>query len=418
MKKLLLIFVLQSLCIVSFAQQSSNLKNLEQQRKQLQQEIENTNRQLSNTQRNTTTLLGRIQLIVTQIENRQQVVKLLEQEVASIATEEKEIEKEVLALEKDLESKRKSYAKAVDGLMRKRQNDNNLLFVLSGKSLTESYRRLRYLKDYSEWRSKQADEIKEKNDSLAEKRMTLTKTKSEKLALLSEKAKEEQNLKNEEQTHQKEVKESQNKQSELQKILSEKKRQAQAINKQIEKLITDEISRQESKAKKSTATTGPADTKTKTATIDKNTNILSTEEDIQLSSNFAANKGKLPYPITGTPRISAKFGKSQHSRWVEIMNDGVNLQSQAGAEARAVFKGVVSVISPIPGANNCIILRHGNYLTVYGNVQTLYVKVGDTVETGQALGKIYTDTNTSITELQFQLRQGNKKQNPELWLRK
>ena len=420
-----------SLCISSFAQSNSKIKELEQQRKNMLREISNTDNLLRETKKSTTTLLDRIKLISNQIFSRQKVLELLEQEVRGIDAEQKRIESEIGVLEVELKGKQQSYGKAIEGMLGNRQGENRMLFVLSGKSLTESYRRLRYLQDYSEWRSKQADEIKTQNLKLQERKEALTKAKAEKTSLLGLRVREQDNLKQEETNYQTEVSEAQKKQNDLQKILTQKRKQAEDLDKQIARLIAEEVARQEreakriaeAKAKAEAAKKSDKSTESKKTTTPRTTTapskpIVATPENITLSNNFAANKGKLPYPITGNYTITTRFGNHQHSKWnVTTSSSGIDIRSQSGAEAKSVFNGEVSYVAAIPGYNTCIIIRHGTYYTFYGNIQNIYVKQGDKVTTGQSLGKVYVDPDTRFSQMHFQLWRGTNKLNPEPWLR-
>lgn len=412
----------------SFAQ-SSKIKELEQQRKNALQEISNTDKLLRETKKSTSTLLGRIQLISNQIFSRQKVLSLLEQEITGIEGEQKQIETEIIILEAELKGKQKNYAKAIDGMLTNRQSENKILFVLAGKSLTESYRRLRYLRDYSDWRRDQAREITEQSTKLKERKTALLKTKTEKTVLLGQRTNEQVNLKAEESNYQQEVGEAQKKQKDLQKILTQKRQQAEALDRQIAKLIAEEVARQEREAKRIAAEKARAEAaaaakdnkevKTKPGSTKKTVTAPApvSQENITLSNNFASNRGKLPYPITGNYTITTRFGSHQHSRFVTTSSSGIDIRSQSGAEAKSVFNGEVTYVAAIPGYNTCIIIRHGNYYTFYGNIQSIYVRQGDKVKTGQSLGKVYTDPDTGFSQIHFQLWQGTNKLNPEPWLR-
>ena len=144
-----------------------------------------------------------------------------------------------------------------------------------------------------------------------------------------------------------------------------------------------------------------------------------TKAEQKLSADFASNRGRLPFPLNGKYRIISTFGEHQHQelRHVRTNNNGIDIQTTSGTEARAVFDGVVTRVFVVPGYNNSVIVRHGNYLTVYGNLSHVYVKAGDNVTTRQSIGKIYTDTeNNNETVLHFQLWKEKRKLDPELWL--
>ncbi|WP_108820973.1 murein hydrolase activator EnvC [Dysgonomonas sp. Marseille-P4361] len=408
-----ILFIVLLFSTASFAQSNTKIKDLERQRTETLREISNTDKLLKETKKSTETLLDRIKLISNQIFSRQKVLSLLESEIGEINTEQKRIEAEIIELEEELKEKQKNYAKAIEGMLSNRQSENKLLFILSGKSLTESYRRLRYLQEYSEWRSKQAEDIKSQNEKLKERKLALEKTKAEKTVLLGQRTSEQENLKKEESTFQIGVNEAKKKQKDLEKVLTQKRKQANDLDKQIAKLIAEEVARQEREAKRRAAAQGKtAESKGSSAPA------VITEENIKLSNNFSANQGKLPYPITGNYTITTRFGTHQHSKWVTTSSSGIDIRSQAGAEAKSVFNGEVSYVAAIPGYNTCIIIRHGNYYTFYGNIQTIYVKQGDKVKTGQSLGKVYTDPDTGYSQMHFQLWRGTNKLNPEPWLRR
>lgn len=415
MKKLVFFISLLIISISSSAQ-TQKIKELERQRRQTLLEVEKTNKLLNESKKTTATILDRLKLLSNQIQSRQKVVSLLEQEVNGITAEQKQIEADIVILEKDLKSQQASYKKAIDGMMKNRRSEQKFLFILSGRSLSESYRRMKYLREYSDWRSKQADEIKAKNEQLKKKQEELRISKANKVSLLGQRVTEQKNLKNEESSFEKEKREAQKKQGELQKILQKKRQQADALNKQIERLIAEEVARQEREAKRlaeeEAKRTGKTPSKGTVVTTPK-----STAANITLSNNFASNKGKLPYPISGNSVIVTRFGTHKQSQYVTMSNNGIDIRSQAGAEALSVFNGEVTSVVAIPGYNYSIIIRHGNYYTFYGNIQNVYVKQGDKVKTGQSLGKVYSDPETNNTQIHFQLWLKTNKQNPETWLR-
>ncbi|OJU50244.1 MAG: hypothetical protein BGN96_10375 [Bacteroidales bacterium 45-6] len=454
------------LCIQAMAQ-TAKIKQLEIQRKKALLEIENTNKLLIDTKKITQNLSTRIKLIANQIDSRKQVVSLLEQESDALLVQQGITQKEIEALQKELKGKQENYAKAIEGMIYKKQSENKLLYILSGKSLAESMRRMRFLKEYSEWRVKQADEIKAKAEQLHQKKADLEQQHKSKILLIGQKDAEQQTLKKEEEAHKQEIAEAKQKQGELQGIISEKKKQANLLNTQIERLIAAEVARQEqeerrkaeekarrlaaeeksrqlaaqerarkeaeekasrpkTKKEKDSRTLPVQEPEPKKAEmaeerITKRNEPLLVEapsENVALSNNFASNKGKLPVPVTGRYSIVSGFGEHQQSQHVTINSNGIDIQTQAGAEARAAFGGEVSKVVAFPGYNNCIIIRHGNYYTFYGNIQSVFVHVGQTVKTGQSLGKIFTDSDSGVTKMHFQLWNGTSKQNPTTWLRR
>ncbi|MDU1904403.1 MAG: peptidoglycan DD-metalloendopeptidase family protein [Dysgonomonas sp.] len=453
MRSVLVVFLLFALGFSAFSQTNKKIKELERKRKLAIQEIENTTLLLKESKKSTANLLNRINLITEQISSRQNLISLLNQEVTALTEQQTITEKEIVKLEADLKVQQQAYGKAVEGIVLKKQNTNKLVFVLSGKSLGESLRRMKYLRDYSEWRNEQIVGIREKQKELQEKKASLEKSKKDKVILLNSRQKEQANLQNEEKTHKQEVQEANKKQSELQTLLQKKQKQADNLNVQIERLIAEEVARQEREAKrlatekarkdkerrererkeaerrarankpgttsKPTTTTKPKVEDAEVETERMNDAPPVTKENFKLSSNFASNKGRLPMPITGRYRIIGRFGTHQHNRWnVKTNSSGIDIQAQSGAQARSVFDGEVSRIVAFPGYNNCIIVRHGGYYTFYGNIQQVTVRQGQKVSAGQSLGSIYTDSDTGSSQLHFQLWKGTTKLNPEPWLKK
>lgn len=434
------IFVILSLALtLSVFSQTKEIQALEKKRKAALKEIEVTNKLLLDTKKTTINILKRIELLSNQISARSSVVSILNKEINALEVEQRQVQAEITTLEADLKDKQASYAKAVRSMALKRQSENKLVFVLSGKSIGESIRRMRYLKDYSDWRNKEADEIKIKKDKLNERKDRLEKSRFEKLSLLGLKESEQKKLAEEEQMKQSEMADASKKEKELQKVLSEKQKQAQALNQQIERLIAQEIEKQRKKAEEEARKLREkqereaAKNKTKPKTKPKGSkqepkepqreepaqiSNTQTAENIKLSNNFSSNRGRLPIPISGNYAIVGRFGTQQHSKYITTNSNGIDLESNTGAEARAVFSGEVSKVIEFPGYNNCVIIRHGEYFTFYGNIQNVHVKVGDKVSVGQVIGSAYSDPETGRSQLHFQLWKGTTKLNPEPWLRK
>lgn len=476
MKRILSLLIPTLLFCVSMTAQTAKIKQLEIQRKKALLEIENTNKLLIDTRKVSQNLSIRVNLIANQIESRKKVISLLEQESNALAVQQNVTQKEIEKLEVELKAKQKNYEKAIQGMIYRKQSENKLLYVLSGKSLAESMRRMRFLREYSEWRSKQADEITAKSKQLQQKRADLAQQRKSKILLIGQKDTEQKTLMKEEDAHKQEITEAKQKQQELQSVIAQKKQQANQLNAQIARLIAEEIARQEqeekrkaeerakklaaeqkarqlaaeerarqlnavenskgqqdsqnkkqqTKSKKKMAST-TAHNKAANASetvvekpVVRNESVLreSSSENVILSNNFAANKGKLPVPVTGRYSIISGFGAHQQSQYVTINSNGIDIQAQTGADARATFNGEVSKIVSFPGYNNCIIVRHGNYYTFYGNIQSVLVHVGQSVKTGQNLGKIFTDPDTGVTKMHFQLWNGTSKQDPSSWLRR
>lgn len=415
------IFMLASLTV--FGQKSSRVRQLEEQRKKALAEIETASQLLKETNLTARNSLSRLNLLSQQILSRKKVINLLSQEVSEIDNQIAVTRQEIAGLEKELDSKRSNYGKSAQSLFRHRGSQDKLLFILSASDFAQSMRRMRYLREYADWQKRQASEIIDKQTEIKQKQKELEKTRSEKNALLDTREKESQKLQTEENNQKAEVKQLGKKQKELKEMLRKKQQQANALNRQIEEQIAKEIARAEAEAKQGgTNAKGKNTDKTSTRQeriADTKGGYAMTKEERKLSNDFADNRGRLPYPVAGRYTIVGTFGEQQHQelKYVRTNNSGIDIQTTPGADARAVFKGEVTRVFVVPGYNNSVIIRHGNYLTVYSNLSQVYVKAGDKVNTCQTIGKIFSDAeNGNATILHFQLWKEKTKLNPSLWL--
>lgn len=447
---LIIIFSLFSLAVFS---QTKQIENLQKQQELLQEEIRSTNKLYLDVKKHTTTILQRINLINRQIDSRKKLISTQEAEIAALQKEQVRLEREIERLNIELKAKQESYAKAIKGMLNNNYNRNKLFFILSGKTIGESLRRMQYLKDYSRWQKEQAEEIKKQNAQLLVKKDELAAAKTEKEKAVESLQAEQTKLQVEEKNRQTEMAEAKGQEKQLRKTLQDKQQQANQLNAQIEKYIAEEVARVEREAeaarraaaaeaeRKRKQAEAEAARKKQTETGRKKTEesakatepqpaepasampepkietSSATDETFNLSKNFVANKGKLPMPVTGTSTIVGAFGQRKHSQWnVTTNSNGVDIQAQSGANIRSVFDGEVSKVFAAAGSNTCVIVRHGEYYTFYANIYDLFVKVGDKVKTGQSLGRIYTDPDTGVSTMHFQLWQQTTKLNPAPWL--
>lgn len=438
-------------CLAAFGQNSSKVKRLENQRKQALAEIEMTNQLLNETKKTARSSLNRLNLLSQQILSRKKVINILNEEIGGIDNQIGGMQSEINSLEEELKVKQKNYGKSVKGMYKRRSSQDKILFILSADNFAQSLRRMRYLREYATWQKQLATEIYAQKNKIEQKKSLLQKTRYDKVVLLSSRENENKKLQSEEENQKTEVQQLNKKQRDLQAQLNKKKRQAEMLNQQIENQIAIEIARAEAaaraareKAERERAERAriahekaiAAGKKISKKEKEKEEKIISepireervaeveggyamTREEKKLSDNFAGNKGRLPYPVTGRYTIVGSFGEQQHQelKYVRTSNSGIDIQTTPGADARCVFNGEVTRVFVVPGYNNSVIIRHGNYLTVYSNLSQVYVKAGDRVSTRQSIGKIFTDTEDSnATVLNFQLWKEKTKLNPASWL--
>ncbi len=425
------LFILLFCSIAVVAQNSKRMRNLENRRKAVLSEIKNTNRLLSRTKKSHSTALNRLELLTRQINARKEVIALLTGEMEELDKEMVQMTADIELLQLELGNKKDRYAVSLRKMQNHKKMQDKLLFILSAKDFGQSLRRIRYLKKYSDWQKEQADEIILKRSELDEKKIELLRTKEEKALLLKEREDETVLLEKEELAKKEEVRELDEKQNTLLAELEKKKQQARDLDRQIEKIIKEDIARSNKRVsavrsgtrkstankKNNTSRNNRASEKEKEVQSSESKGYILTKEDQRLSSSFVKNRGRLPFPLKGYYKVVARFGQQKHQdlKYVRINNNGIDLQTTDNNDAVAVFNGVVTKEFSFGGVNN-IIVRHGAYLTVYSNLSKMYVKTGEKVTTGQPLGRIMTDPATGNTILHFEIWKETTKLNPLHWL--
>ncbi|MDR2774197.1 MAG: peptidoglycan DD-metalloendopeptidase family protein [Tannerella sp.] len=424
-----------------------SVQELESQRKKTLDDIELTSRLLNETSANAKNSLNRLNLLSQQLLSRKRILTLLEQEIAAIEAKIQSMNDNIDILNKDLAGTKENYAKSMlNRQQEQRTAQYKMLLILSAKDIAQSFRRMRYLREYSDWQKKEAERIINKQNEIADRKAELEKTRNDKQILLTQREEENKKLELEEQLQQEEVRELNKKRKELQTQLQQKKKEADNLNKEIEALIAEDILNSGKNSSAATSGTVPESAAPETAkpaastggksaahgTVSESAahahgktapaaNYRMTETELHLAKDFAGNKGKLPYPLNGNFTVISIFGEHQHQELshVRTNNNGIDLQTTSGAEACAIFKGVVTRVFVMPGYNNNVIVRHGNYLSVYSNLSQVYVRAGDVVETLQPLGKIFTDTEKgNETILHFQIWKERAKLNPSAWIKR
>jgi septal ring factor EnvC (AmiA/AmiB activator) len=418
---LILSLLAASLCC---AQKSTQVRELENQRKTIEKEIETTTGLLAETKESTKKSLIRLNLLNKQIEQRKQMISLLAQEINVTDREISGRRTEISQLERDLYHKREKYSASLRLIQKHRHTQDKLLFIFSASSFAQSLRRIKYLREYAAWQKQQANDIMSRQKGLQTKWTELERSKDEKQKLLASREEEYKKIEEEVITQRNEIEALNKHQRELQNELARKQRRAENLNHQIERQIAEEVARAAAEAKASrdlaarSAANSAAASKDNRREADKAGGYAMTKDERLLSEHFAASKGALASPLNKSYTIVSDYGEQPHPnlKYIRIMNHGVDLQTTANADACSVFAGTVRAIFVVePGFS--IIVRHGNYLTVYSNLSKIYVQKDDEVKAGQTLGKVYTDNdNGNATIMHFELWKESDKQNPRPWL--
>jgi len=428
MKRIFVLLACIFLGAVSLSAQSSKLiKELESKRGELQKQIADTESLLKNTKKDVGSQLNSLVLLTGQIEERKRYILAINNDVEALERELNALERQLRTLQRDLQDKKKKYESSVQYLYRNKSVEEKLMFIFSAKSLGQTYRRLRYVREYATYQRLQGEEILKKQEQIKKKRAELQQVKKAKENLLKDRELEKQKLESQEKEKRALITSLQKKQKGLQNEVSKKRREANQLNARIDKLIAEEIERARKRAaeearreaaarKKAESKEGKSSSASRGTT--KKAAPLEAYSMSKLSGNFAGNRGKLPMPISGPYIITSHYGQYavEGLRNVKLDNKGIDIQGKPGAQARAIFDGKVAAVFQLNGLFN-VLIRHGNYISVYCNLSSASVKSGDTVKTKQAIGQVFSDaTDNGRTVLHFQLRKEKEKLNPEPWL--
>ena len=449
--------------VTIYAQNDKN--KLQSRKSKLEQEILDLNKELEQTKQTKSANLNQLVLINKKINKREELINAIEQEVGGIDNQVKALSDTIYKVSVNLKTLKDEYARIIYSTYRNRGATNRLMFIFSSRNFTQAYKRLKYLQQYTECRKAQAKSIGETQVALGAKKLEYELRKSSKLTLKHSQEMERNQLANEKNQKDDKVK---NLSSQEKKLLSKLRDNEVALNKlqlAIEAVVAAEIKKaNEEKAralaataeanrkaaaeterkaklkaeaeKKSKAKTDPKSKALETAkpepiarveevrTLPAKTELIasnsmsSTAEEVALTGGFASNKGRLPSPLDKGALIFS-FGEHPHAEFqnIKIKNNGIDLLSTPGAQAKVVFDGEVSSVMFIANLNYIVIVRHGDYLTVYSNLQDVSVKKGDKVKTRQSLGTVFTEQGESKSRLHFELWQGTNVLNPANWVK-
>lgn len=377
-------------------------KSLESQRAKLQKDIELINRKLAENSRSSEKVLSNLNLVRNKIAKREALIEECDRTLKLLKDSIDVCEKQISDLQDRYDTLSFYYAKLVRGAYKNRDSRSWYMYVLSSDSVGQAFRRLGYFRSLSSQMNVQAQKIHQAAAALEAEKARLESLKKESDQVRGQVVKERSRLKDEESESARMRDQLQKDKKQYQKQLKEKNRQIESLNKKIAELIRQS---QKPSAGKSSA---KSSSKGKT---------VSTEIDTKLSNEFAANKGKLPWPVEGV--VTDRFGKHRHPVYENVelpQNNGVTLTVRRGAQVKAVFNGTVTQVFVLPGYNQCVLVSHGTYFTLYTKLKSISVKAGDKVSTGQVVGVV--DTIGGEDLFHFELWSSNEPQNPENWLRR
>lgn len=384
-KYIVYLFVL----LTSVSMQAQSLKELQAQQKKYTEEIEQTGQMIKETKQNEKVTENKITLIGQDIRTRKKLISSINNELVALDKEQNRLSGERTRLENELDSLKQDYAKLVQLTHYADLQQSPLLFLLSAKDFNQLFRRVRYMREFAAYRQQQVERIENVKADIQIQSNLLEDNRREKDAALRTQQRERDQLARNERKQKAMLQDLKKKEKQLITKQRQQQKKIDELNKQIERAIARQVDRKQQ---------------------------LTKEQEL-IAGGFAANKGRLPWPVA-KGFISGHYGKHQHPIYenVTLNNKGVYIQTTAGADARAVYEGEVTTCM-VMGSTYAIIIQHGNYRTVYTGIQTPSVKPGDKVQAKQAIGRIASNPDEdNKTELQFQVWEDRELQNPELWL--
>ena len=408
---LLMLTLLASLPMVA-QQKSKKVQQLEQQRKEAIKAIEKTDKELSRVKNDKNKKQQEAALLKKKVAQRQELVVALDNEIKELSSDIDSLARQEQVLRTEEEERKAAYERSVLALQKRKSSTDRMLFVLSASAFDEAIRRMRFVSQYANAHKRAAQELKETRTALEHTRQAIEVNRKSKSQLLVQREKERKQRIGE-------VTQLQGQEKDLQQQRKKQQQQVAALNRKIEQQIAAEIAEAERKAReeeerrkrlaegkdKTTAGKEPAPEERKAATKG---GYPMTAEERRLGGSFAQNKGNLPAPVNNNYRIIGTLGVQQHNELSRVPQ---------GTSARAVFEGKVTSVFVIEGNKAAIIIRHGNYLTVYSNITGVTVRKGQQVKAHQVLGKVAIDSFSNKAILNFQVWHERSKQNPQAWIR-
>ena len=392
--------IVLGLLLVGAAASAQDTRRQESRKAQLEKEIAAINRQLKDNARSSSRALTDLALVRRKIAARQELIAESDREIRALDDSMKVRQQEIDRLQARHDTLSLYYNRLVRGAYKNRDSRLWYMYILSSENIGQAVRRFGYLKGLSRNMSEQAKRIQETAAALELEKERLAGLKEEAQVLRGQRQADVDALRGEEGESASLVARLEKDRRKYQNDLRKKNREVEALNREIAEIIRKATAKPKSGGK-STARGGKT---------------TSTAVDETLSKNFAANKGRLPWPVEGT--VIESYGQHYHPVYKNVklpFNNGVTLAVARGAQAHAVFDGTVAQVVVIPGYNQCVLVQHGSYFTFYCKLKSVTVKAGEKVKTGQALGTV--DTLSGEDQFHFQLWQERTPQNPENWLR-
>jgi septal ring factor EnvC (AmiA/AmiB activator) len=375
---------------------------LEERRIELREEIQKINSLRSSNKKKEKSVLTEVEDLDRQIRTTENLIKVTNQQANIITRDISSNTSKIQTLRKELESLKEDYGKMIQKSYKSKSQQSRIMFLLSSDNFLQAYKRLQYMKQYANYRKKQGDEIKIKSEELQGLNKSLLEQKKVKEKLIVENRTTRAQLDKNKQSQKVLIKSIRQKEGDFASQIRKKQQEMNAIDKQIDEIIRASIA----KANKESGSNS------------RDVYEL-TPEAKALAANFASNKGKLPWPVRSGV-VTMRFGTQRHPivTTTTIESNGVRIETDKSAKAKAVFGGTVSEVQAVKGANKAVMVRHGDYITIYNNLSSVYVSKGDMVSLGQDIGEVATSSSSGKTTLHFLIYKNTEKMDPADWILK
>jgi septal ring factor EnvC (AmiA/AmiB activator) len=396
--------------------QPTTQEQLEERKAKIQLEIQEKEQLLQSVKSKEKSIVTQLLIQKEKIGLKEKLIKTTEKQTKLLSNDIYTNQLKINQLNRDLDQLRKDYAEMIVKSYKSRSEQSRAMFLLSSQNFLQAYKRAQYMKQYASYRKMQGEEIKGKTNQLVVYNNKIGAQKNEKEKLIVENEKEKQQLVKEKQEQEKIANQIKKEKGKITAEIKKKQQETKKIDAQIQKLIREAIAAANKKTAAANAKTNPKATAAEKKAIESSTKIVLTPEGKLVSDNFKANKGRLPWPVE-KGAISLGYGDQPHPvfKTLIVHNSGVEISTESGSNARAVFSGEVTQVQLITPLKKAVIVKHGDFFTIYQNLSSVNVQVGDKVSAKQSLGKIRTD-GEGKTILKFMVSQNTTYFNPTTWL--
>ena len=381
--------------------QTDKQRALEERRRQIQKELRQIRTLYSGNQNKTQSLVSQVEDLQAKIQIQEQLIRVTNQQANLLSRQITANQKEIDRLRKELKTLKDDYANMVVSAYKTQTQQNRVMFLLSSQNFLQAYKRVQYMKQYANFRKKQGQAIEDKTLTLQDLNQSLSAQKNDKEKLIAENRQAQRTLAKEKAEQDRMIADLKRQGNRYAQAISQKEREERRINKEINRLIREAIAASNRKAGRANASS---------------TRFALTPEAKILADNFTANKGKLPWPVKEGVVVLG-FGRqpSPLNPSNTIQSNGVRIATSKNTKARAVFDGEVSRIVSSKNSNPMVMIRHGDYITIYRNLSKIYVKTGDKVSAKEEIGEVFTNSEGK-TVLQFSIFRNIRPINPGDWV--